>query len=117
MSEESSDRRSVVAKLLRAKKWQEASDRALAIAAQCHRTIVQQVRRRLIHEGRHPPRAGDVPRLDEEGKPLPGYVPAYKEGAACRGGYVYGPDGKPMRETTYLKLKANRKKATRARKG
>lgn len=105
--------RAAVARMLAAARWQRASDRAVAEAAGCHRSIVGQVRRRLIAEGRHPPRTEAAPIIGEDGKPTRGYVPAYKPGAVARGGYVYGPDGTPMREVEWLKLQANRKKAAR----
>ena len=37
-----------------------------------------------------------------------GYIRAYKPGAAARGGYVYGADGKPVREVVWLTQEASK---------
>lgn len=108
--------RVLLVQMFRAKKWQEASDRAVAGKAGCNRCIVRQVRARLIAEGRHPPKNADQPRLDDDGKPIQGFIPAYKPGAVARGGYVYDETGKVVRETVWLKRQAVRKKAERAKR-
>ena len=99
-------KRAKVRKMLRSKCWQESSDRALAQAAEVSKNFVAQVRRELIGLGMHPPR-------DEEGDAR--YK--YKPGAAARGGYVYGEDGRVIRETEWLRQQAAKKKAKRAKGG
>lgn len=100
-------KRSAVRKLLRAKRWQEASDRAVALETGASRAMVGAVRRQMIAAGTHPPRNEDRPLLDA-GKIARGYIRAYKLGAVARGGYVYGRDGRMVREVDWLTAEAER---------
>lgn len=95
-------KRSKVRRMLKAKKWQQASERELAGEAECGRSIVRVVRAQMIASGEIPPR-DHVTRYGDE--------VLYKPGTSVRGGYVFDHDGKVVREAVWLK----RQRAARSR--
>lgn len=76
--------RKAVRKLLLARENRDCSDREVAKLAECHRSIVREVRSLLVAEGRLP-------------KPK-----HYVAGASARGGYVFNERGRQVRETTWF---------------
>lgn len=90
-----------IRRLLRSKKWQEASDREISKEVGCARQVVKRVRMSLIAAGKHP---------SVQTRKGRGENPMYQPGQAASGGWVWDENGKMVRELEwYLKQQKKRK--------
>ena len=88
-------KRARIRTMLKRRQWLEAGDKALAREVGVSPMTVEKVRRQMIHAGLIPAGWGYDPVTGtfDEGRPR------YRDHAPARGGYVWTPDGRQVRET------------------
>lgn len=92
-------KRAKVRRMLRARKWQEASDRMLSAEAGVGRFLVRSVRAEMLAAGLIQP----PPAQPQNGYTEEQAAAAYRPGAAARGGYVFDENGKVVLKAEWLR--------------
>lgn len=102
-------KRTLVRQALARRENREMSFGGLAVRLGVSRQLVTSVWREMVAAGelKAPTLDDDTP--GEDRRRFHGEAELLKPGGAVRGGYVYGPDGKPMREIDYLRQHGKRK--------
>ncbi len=100
-------KRAKVRRMLRAKKWQAASDREVARGAEVGRFLVRSVRGELVAAGLIPrPEPGPYTPESVQGK-------LFRPGTVARGGYVFDELGKVVPKEAWLRKQKAKRAAER----
>jgi len=88
MRKQDEEKREKLREILSQPEWQAKSINEVNKLTGFSRALIGRVKREMAADGTHPP-------LGEFKPGKGGYIPD----AVARGGYVYGPDGRPRRDT------------------